>query len=63
MGSNPVEALIFFFFFFFWQDSLLLLPANNIFLDLVLLFVVARTTHVALPCELTEKLIETTVRA
>jgi len=37
--------------------------ANSIFLDLLVLFVVARITYVALPCELTEKLTGTTVRA
>ena len=36
---------------------------NNIFLDLLLVFVVARITDVALPCELTEILTGTTVRA
>ena len=39
------------------------LAIEKFFLDLLLVFVVARITHVALPCELTEKLTGTTVRA
>jgi len=35
----------------------------SIFLILFLVFVVGRITHVALPCELTEKLAGSTVRA
>ena len=47
----------------FWQiSSSPPRAANNIFFDLLLVFVVARITHVALACELTEKLTGTTVR-